>query len=571
MAAAQEERFTRVKNDAAFPRNSIAYCLAHAGIQLTNVDHIVFYEKPFLKFERLLETFLSFAPYGIKIFLKAMPIWLKEKLYFKKMLIKALKTIDEEWQPGERQLLFCKHHQSHAASAFYPSPFSSAIILTVDGVGEWETTSVSVGKDRHIQPVNHIVFPHSLGLLYSAFTYHLGFKVNCDEYKVMGLAPYGKPVYKDVILDKLVDVKADGSFQLNMKYFNYATGLTMTSKHFDKLFNIQRRLSEEPLTEQHMNIAASIQAAAENIMLKITSALYKKYRIDNLCLAGGVALNCVINTKILKQSGFKNVWIQPAAGDAGGALGAAYAVYHQYLGNPRTDVGNDKMKSCLLGPAFDDKQVLEALNEAGIAFERFEKQQLYAIVANEIAKGRVVGYFNGRMEFGPRALGARSILADARNPEMQSLLNQKIKFRESFRPFAPAVMEEFADEFFDLGVKSPYMLMVGEVKDEKKIKPQQQSASNIPMLNHVRSIIPAVTHVDYSARLQTVNPVDHPDFYQVIKAFYNLTGCPMVINTSFNRMDEPIVCSPQDAIKCFFGTGIDILVINEFLIRKPVP
>ena len=320
-----------------------------------------------------------------------------------------------------------------------------------------------------------------------------------------------------------------------------------------------------------MNIAASIQAAAENIMLKITSALYKKYRIDNLCLAGGVALNCVINTKILKQSGFKNVWIQPAAGDAGGALGAAYAVYHQYLGNPRTDVGNDKMKSCLLGPAFDDKQVLEALNEAGIAFERFEKQQLYAIVANEIAKGRVVGYFNGRMEFGPRALGARSILADARNPEMQSLLNQKIKFRESFRPFAPAVMEEFADEFFDLGVKSPYMLMVGEVKDEKKIKPQQQSASNIPMLNHVRSIIPAVTHVDYSARLQTVNPVDHPDFYQVIKAFYNLTGCPMVINTSFNRMDEPIVCSPQDAIKCFFGTGIDILVINEFLIRKPVP
>ncbi|OCX53004.1 hypothetical protein BEL04_01420 [Mucilaginibacter sp. PPCGB 2223] len=568
LAAAQEERFTRIKNDAAFPQKSIEYCLAYAGIRLSDVDHIVFYEKPFLKFERLLETFLSSAPYGIRPFLKAMPIWLKEKLYFKKMLVNALRRIDQEWRPGEGQLLFCKHHQSHAASAFYASPFSSAVILTVDGVGEWETTSVSIGAGHHIQPDCYIAFPHSLGLLYSAFTYHLGFKVNCDEYKVMGLAPYGKPVYLDIIFDELVDMKSDGSFQLNMKYFNYTTGLTMTSKHFDVLINAARRHPDEPISQKHMDIAASIQTAAEQIMLKITTALYAKHRIENLCLAGGVALNCVVNSKILKLSGFKNIWVQPAAGDAGGALGAALAVYHQYLDNKRLNTSQDRMQNSLLGPECTTNQVLQALNASGLAYEKYEKRQLYSTIASEIAGGKVVGYFNGRMEFGPRALGARSILADARNPEMQSLLNQKIKFRESFRPFAPAVLEEFADDYFDLGVKSPYMLMVGDVRSDKRIADQQQGETNVPSIKRARSVIPAVTHVDYSARLQTVNATDHPDFYQLIRTFFELTGCPMLINTSFNRMDEPIVCTPQDALDCFLGTGIDILVISEFLVRK---
>ena len=568
LAAAQEERFTRVKNDAAFPKKSIEYCMAYAGIRLADVDYIVFYEKPFLKFERLLETFLSFAPYGIWSFLKAMPIWLKEKLHFKKMLVKALQRIDREWRPGKDQLLFCKHHQSHAASAYYASPFLSAVILTVDGVGEWETTSVSVGKDHYIQSDSYITFPHSLGLLYSAFTYHLGFKVNCDEYKVMGLAPYGKPIYFDVIADKLVDVRADGSFQLNMKYFNYATGLTMTSRHFEVLLKTKRRLPEESLTTQHMDIAASIQAVTENIMVKITSALYNKYQIENLCLAGGVALNCVINSKILKLSGFKNIWVQPAAGDAGGALGAALAAYHQHLGYRRQYADRNFMQNCLLGPEYTVDQVLEALNKSRLAYHLYNKPTLYAVIAEEISAGKVVAYFNGRMEFGPRALGSRSILADARNLHMQRLLNQKIKFRESFRPFAPAVLEEFAEEYFDLTVTSPYMSMVGDVRHEKRITGPQSFKTDRSLLNQIRSVIPAVTHVDYSARLQTVNLTDHPDFYQLIKAFHSLTGCPMLINTSFNRMDEPIVCTPDDAIKCFLNTDIDVLVINEFLIRK---
>lgn len=568
VAAAQEERFTRIKNDSAFPLKSVEHCLNSAGIKLKDVDHVVFYEKPFLKFERLLDTFLAFAPFGIRPFLKAMPVWLKEKLYFRKMLVKALQQIDAGWQPTDEQLLFSKHHQSHAASAFFASPFSSAVILTADGVGEWETTSVAIGSDEAIEPVCHISFPHSLGLLYSAFTYHLGFKVNCDEYKVMGLAPYGKPVYVDIIFNQLVDLKPDGSFQLNMKYFNYAKGLTMTSKPFDVLFDAKRRSPDEPMTQLHMDIAASIQLAAEKIMLQITTALYKKYGIENICMAGGVALNCVINSKILKQSGFKNIWMQPAAGDAGGALGAALAAYHQHLGHKRNYNGSDIMRNCLLGPEYTTNQVFESLDKSGLVFKQYDRPELYKAIATEIAAGKVVGYFNGRMEFGPRALGARSILADARDPEMQHVLNQKIKFRESFRPFAPAVLEEFADEYFDLNVKSPYMLMVGKVREEKRIKNQQQDETGIALLKQIRSVIPAVTHVDNTARLQTVNEKEHPDFYQLIKAFYNLTGCPMLINTSFNRMDEPIVCTPDDAIKCFLNTGIDVLVINQFLVRK---
>ena len=567
LAAVQEERFTRIKNDAVFPENSIRYCLNIANINLSDVDYVVYYEKPFLKFERLLETYLQYAPAGIRSFMMAMPLWLKQKLYFKRMLTKELRSIDHKWNK-EQSVLFTEHHQSHASSAFFPSPFSKAVILTVDGVGEWQTTSVSIGEGNAIQPVRHINFPHSIGLLYSAFTYYLGFKVNCDEYKVMGLAPYGKPVYRELILRKLIDVKPDGSFRLNMKHFSYPIGLTMISSNFSKLFGNPVRTPGSKLTSFHRDIAASVQEATEYIMLKITTALHNQYAEDNLCLAGGVALNCVINSKILKHSGFKNIWIQPAAGDAGGALGAALAVYHQHLGYQRPSADSNFMQNCLLGPEYTTDQVLEALNKSGLAYHRYNKPTLYTVVAKEISAGKVVGYFNGRMEFGPRALGSRSILADARNPDMQRVLNQKIKFRESFRPFAPAILEEFAAEYFDLSVTSPYMLMVGEVRNEKRINDRQRVETDSPLLNQIRSVIPAVTHVDYSARIQTVNITEHSDFYQLIKAFHDLTGCPMLINTSFNRMDEPIVCTPEDAVKCFLNTDIDVLVINEFLIRK---
>lgn len=574
LVAVQEERFTRIKNDAAFPQNSIRFCLQYANISLNDVHHIVYYEKPFLKFERLLETHLAFAPTGIRSFLKAMPLWLKEKLYFKRMLLKGLQSIDPERTDKNTKILFTEHHQSHAASAFYPSPFNKAIILTVDGVGEWATTSVSKGEGNSIETISHINFPHSIGLLYSAFTYYLGFKVNCDEYKVMGLAPYGKPVYADVILNELIDVKSDGSFRLNMKYFNYATGLTMTGNNFNRLFKNPVREHGGELTPFHMDIAASIQKVTEDVMLKLTTALYQQYGEDNLCLAGGVALNCVANGKILKQSGFKNIWIQPAAGDAGGALGAALAVHYSYLRNERTPAANDAMQNALLGPRYSREEILEEIKLSAtvhkLQYQELTDTGLYTTIAADIAAGKIIGYFSGRMEFGPRALGARSIIADPRNPDMQSVLNKKIKFRESFRPFAPAVMEEHANEYFDLNAASPYMLLVAQVREDKRINTELNADETdaFARINHQRSVIPAVTHLDYSARLQTVNPEQHPDFYNLINAFYQLTGCPMVINTSFNRMDEPIVCTPKDALLCFLNTGIDVLVMDGFVIGK---
>jgi len=478
-----------------------------------------------------------------------------------------LQQIEPGWKNNGDNLLFTEHHQSHAASAFYPSPFNKAIILTVDGVGEWATTSVSKGDGNNIENISNINFPHSIGLLYSAFTYYLGFKVNCDEYKVMGLAPYGKPVYTDLILQELIHVKDDGSFRLNMKYFNYATGLTMTGIKFDQLFKNPRREPKAELSKFYMDMAASIQQATEYVMLKLTTGLYHQYKEDNLCLAGGAALNCVANGKILKRSGFKNIWIQPAAGDAGGALGAALAVYYEHLKQDRIVHLQDSMHNALLGPEYSADEIKQALVKHDLQFEQLADAELYMTIAKEIASGKIIGYFRGRMEFGPRALGARSIIADPRNVNMQSVLNKKIKFRESFRPFAPAVLEECANEYFDLGAASPYMLLVGKVREEKR-KPVTDEADSLKKINQERSVIPAVTHLDYSARLQTVNADQHPDFYGLINAFYKQTGCPMVINTSFNRMDEPIVCTPEDAILCFLNTEIDVLVVGSFLVRK---
>ena len=571
LAAVQEERFTRIKNDASFPENCIKYCLKFEKITLTDIDYVVYYEKPFLKFERLLETHLAFAPLGVISFLKAMPLWLKEKLYIKRLLIKSLQLIAPEWKYQKDKLLFTGHHQSHAASAFYASPFKKAVILTADGVGEWETTSVSLGQNNDIQPIYHINFPHSIGLLYSAFTYYLGFKVNCDEYKVMGLAPYGKPIYLDLIFKELIDIKPDGSFRLNMKYFNYPTGTTMTGKKFEKLFNVVKREPGGELTHFYINIAASIQKATEQVMLTISINLHNRFGVDNLCLAGGVALNCVINGEILKRSGFKKIWIQPAAGDSGGALGAALAVYYGYLKMERSITpGIDTMQNCLLGPAYEEVEITKVLMESNLAFTKLPEDRIYHTIAADIAGGKIVAYYSGRMEFGPRALGARSIIADPRAAGMQSILNQKIKFRESFRPFAPAVLEEHAVDYFDLEVTSPYMLLVAKLREDKRtnvsIDVDQTDIFN--SLNRQRSIIPAVTHVDYSARLQTVNMQQHPGLYKLISAFYALTGCPMVINTSFNRMDEPIVCTPEDAILCFLNTEIDILVLENFVVRK---
>jgi len=572
VAAAQEERFSRIKNDPAFPAHSIRYCLAEANISLNEVEFIAYYEKPFLKFERLLETYLAFAPKGWLSFMKAIPLWLRGKLLFKRMLTRELLKLEPSCSSVADKLLFSRHHLSHAASAYYPSPFSKAVILTVDGVGEWETTTVSVGEDNHITPAKHLNFPHSLGLLYSAFTYYLGFKVNCDEYKVMGLAPYGQPVYSNLIFKELIDVKSDGSFQLHLKYFEYPVGLKMTGKAFDKLFGRPARKAGEALDEFHMNMAASVQQVTEQVMLRLTQSLYHEYGINNLCLAGGVALNCVINAKILKRSGFERVWVQPAAGDAGGALGAAYAIYYEHLGNQRAVSGElDSMQNALLGPAYNNEEEIHAiLKQYNMPFQHLEENERNAFIASKLALGQVVGYFSGRMEFGPRALGARSILADPRNEKMQRTLNLKIKFRESFRPFAPAVLEEYADEYFDLNEPSPYMLMVGKVLENKRVGDEQQSYSGDlnAQINQVRSVIPAVTHVDYSARLQTVSRTTHPDFYKLINAFYELTGCPMLVNTSFNRMDEPIVCSPEDAVRCFLNTDIDILVINQFVVLK---
>ena len=569
IAAAQEERFSRKKNDDTFPVESVQYCLSTAGIMLSDVDHVVFYEKPFLKFERLLETYLAFAPKGYISFAKSMLVWLKEKLFLKKNIIKALSGLDNKWTG--KSLLFTSHHQSHAASAFYPSPFLEAVILTVDGVGEWTTTSVSIGKNSDIKLVKEIRFPHSIGLLYSAFTYYLGFKVNSDEYKVMGLAPYGKPKYLHLIFNKLVDLKPDGSFNLDMKYLNYCTGLTMTSHRFDELFGNVRRDPSSEITQFHMDVAASIQAATEKMMLTITSALYDEFKIDNLCLAGGVALNCVANGKILRESGFKNVWVQPAAGDAGGALGAAYAAYYELSGNTRLHIPlGDKMNNALLGPSYDQSTIREILRQRNIDYEELPAAEFHRTVAGYIAEGKVVGYFKGRIEFGPRALGARSILADPRNPDMQSILNQKIKYRESFRPFAPAVLKEYVSAQSETQRESPYLLQFAKVCPEHLI-PQgsdQPEKQGFDKLRVQRSTIPAVTHIDCSARIQTVSKDSHPDFHQLIDAFYDLTGVPILVNTSFNRMDEPIINTPEEALTCFYETEIDVLAIENFIVMK---
>ncbi len=571
ISAAQEERFSRKKHDPRYPFNAVKYVLKNSNLKLSEVDHIVFLEKPFLKFERLLETYLAFAPKGFTSFSMSMPIWLREKLFQKKFLFDNLKQHDENFKDINK-INFSEHHFSHAASAFYPSPFDEAIIVTLDGVGEWATTTVAVGKGNKISMLKEIHFPHSIGLLYSAFTYYTGFKVNSGEYKVMGLAPYGKPKYKDIIKKELIDLKDDGSFRLNMKYFNYTTGLTMTNEKFSKLFGEKVRNPEKDLlTQFHMDIAASIQEVTEEIVLRLTKSVSKELNIKNLCMAGGVALNCVANGKILKSDTFKNIWFQPAAGDAGGSLGAALAFWYQELKNKRKIVSNrDQMKGSYLGPSFKNEEVENILKSLGAKYEKFSEENLINTVANELKNEKTVGWFQGRMEFGPRALGARSIIADPRSDKMQKELNLKVKFRESFRPFAPSVLKEDVNEWFDLNSDSPYMLLVAEVKKNIQVPMNEndQKLFGIDKLNIKRSSIPAVTHVDYSARIQTVHQETNPRYYKLIKKFKDITGCPLLVNTSFNVRGEPIVCSIEDSFRCFMGTNLDILVCENFILLK---
>tara|TARA_B100001093_G_scaffold79834_1_gene71129 strand:+ start:3223 stop:5067 length:1845 start_codon:yes stop_codon:yes gene_type:complete len=572
IAAAQEERFSRKKHDPGFPSKAINYVLEESQLTLNQVDYIVFFEKPFLKFERLLETYLAMAPFGFKQFSLSMPIWLKEKLFQKKFIFDKLVELDESFN-DIKKLKFSEHHLSHASSAFYPSPFNEAVILTLDGVGEWATTTVAIGKGNNIEIVKEIHFPHSIGLLYSAFTYYTGFKVNSGEYKVMGLAPYGKPKYKDKILNELMDLKEDGSFRLNMSYFNYATGLTMTNNRFSDLFGQPvRNPKKDLLTQFHMDIAASVQAATEEIILRITNFMSKEFGIKNLCLAGGVALNCVVNGKILKDKNFKNIWIQPAAGDAGGSLGAALAYWHQDLNESRNKKINDKdqMKGSYLGPKFENNLIEEKLNFLDAKFEKFNEENLIKIIAKELSNGKTAGWFQGRMEFGPRALGGRSILADPRSEKMQKDLNLKVKFRESFRPFAPSVLSEEVSNWFDLDRESPYMLLVAEVKKNMQVKMNEENKKlfGIEKLNIKRSSIPAVTHIDYSSRIQTVHKETNPKYYNLLKEFKKITDCPVLVNTSFNVRGEPIVCSVEDAFNCFMGTNLDILVIEDFILYK---
>ena len=569
IAAAQEERFTRKKHDASYPKHAINYVLKEAGLKLSEVDHVVFYEKPFLKFERLLETYIGFSPSGFKSFSTSMPLWLSEKLFQKKMLYDALKEQDNNFN-DIKKINFSEHHLSHAASAFFSSPYDEAIILTLDGVGEWATTTVSLGKNNKISILKEIHFPHSLGLLYSAFTYFLGFKVNSGEYKVMGLAPYGEPKFKDIILDKLIDVKEDGSFRLSMDYFNYATGLTMTNSKFAKLFNMNRREPENNLSQIHMDMAASIQAATEEIVLKITRFLSKEYKLENLCMAGGVALNCVANGKILKEGLFKNIWIQPASGDAGGALGAAQAFYYQQLDNKRQILKTDSMNGSYLGPQFTDDQVENELKSCGANYKKLTQDQIINDTAKALSEEKAVGWFQGRMEFGPRSLGNRSIIADPRSENMQKNLNLKVKYRESFRPFAPAVLFEKVSEWFEINSESPYMLLVADVKKSKQLEMtnEQRNLFGIDKLNVKRSSIPSVTHVDYSARIQTVHKETNPTFYKLIEEFERITKYPILVNTSFNVRGEPIVCTATDAFNCFMGTDLDVLVCNNFILYK---
>ena len=569
-AAAQEERFSRKKHDARFPINAIKYVLEENNIKLSEIDFIVFFEKPFLKFERLLETYLAFAPKGFKSFSMSMPIWLREKLFQKKLIFDELNQIDENFN-DIKKIKFSEHHYSHAASAFFPSPFKEAIVLTLDGVGEWATTTVSIGKENNLEIIKEIHFPHSLGLLYSAFTYYTGFKVNSGEYKLMGLAPYGEPIYKELILKELIDVKDDGSFRLNMKYFNYATGLTMTNNKFAKLFGQKVRQAEsELLTQFHMDIAASIQAVTEEVVLKLTRDLSKEYNIKNLCMAGGVALNCVANGKILKDKVFENIWIQPAAGDAGGSLGAALAYWYKELKKPRTIDENDGMSGSYLGPKYNNEIIENKLKDLKGVFKKFSDLDLIKEVAAQLNNQKTIGWFQGRMEFGPRALGGRSILADPRSEKMQKILNLKVKFRESFRPFAPSVLREEVKNWFDLDCDSPYMLLVSEVKKSLQIpmNDNQKNLFGIDKLNIKRSNIPAVTHVDYTARVQTVHEETNKRYYDLIKEFNNLTSCPVLVNTSFNIRGEPIVNTIEDAFKCFMGTDLDLLVCENFILYK---
>jgi len=569
IAAAQEERFSRKKHDASYPSNAIKYVLEESKLDLNEIDHIVFFEKPFLKFERLLETYMAFAPRGFKSFSLSMPLWLREKLFQKKFLFDQLKEQDNKFKDINK-IKFSEHHYSHAASAFYPSPFDEAVILTLDGVGEWATTTVAIGKKNKLEIIKEIHFPHSLGLLYSAFTYYIGFKVNSGEYKLMGLAPYGKPIYKDVIKEKLLDLKNDGSFKLNMKYFNYTTGLTMTNQKFSKLFDHPVRDSKKDLlTQFHMDIAASIQTVTEEIVLKITKNISQEYKIKNLCLAGGVALNCVANGKIHNEKIFDNIWIQPAAGDAGGSLGAALAYWYHELEKPRIEF-KDQMKGSYLGPKFENETIEKKLKSLKANYKKHSPKDLLLLTANELANEKTVGWFQGRMEFGPRALGGRSILADPRSEKMQKELNLKIKFRESFRPFAPSVLREDLNEWFELDGDSPYMLLVSEVKKDKqiKIKKEDENLFGIDKLNIKRSSIPAITHVDYSARIQTVHKETNSRYYDLIKEFKKITNCPVLVNTSFNVRGEPIVCSIEDAFNCFMGTNLDILVIEDFILYK---
>lgn len=569
-AAAQEERFTRKKHDPAFPTNAIQYCLDEAGVDLDSVDYICFFEKPFLKFERLLETYLANAPRGFASFRMAIPVWIKEKLFQKTNLINELRPFGTS-DNIEEKLLFAEHHQSHAASAFYPSPFDEAVVLTMDGVGEWSTASVSIGKGDKLKLVKELRWPHSLGMLYSAFTYYTGFRVNSGEYKVMGLAPYGEPKYADLIMEKLLDVKEDGSFWLDQTYFNYATGLTMTTDKFHSLFGGPPRSPEDTLTQREMDLAASVQVVTEEIMLRITRNIAQSYGISNLCMAGGVALNCVANGKILKDGHFDNVWIQPAAGDAGGALGAVYAAYHDHLDQPRVECDtHDHMKGSYLGPEFAQDEIEKRLTASKAVFSVHSDEDLFRLTAQSLADGEAVGWFSGRMEFGPRALGGRSILGDPRNPEMQKTLNLRIKYRESFRPFAPSVLSEDTANYFELDTDSPYMLQVANVKEEHRLpmSEEQTNLFGIEKLNVPRSNIPAVTHVDYSARIQSVHHSTNPRYHELISQFKEITGCSLVVNTSFNVRGEPIVCTPEDAFRCFMGTGMETLVVGNCLMRK---
>ena len=570
VAAAQEERFTRKKHDSRFPENAVNYCLAEAAISLSDVDRVVFYDKPLVKFERLLETYLSYAPNGLRSFIAAMPIWLKEKLYLKTTLKDELRKIAGGKNERIPSLLFAEHHQSHAASAFYFSPFDSAAVLCLDGVGEWATTSAWRGNGKDLEALWEIDFPHSLGLLYSAFTYYTGFRVNSGEYKLMGLAPYGEPKYVDLILDNLLDLKADGTFRLNMDYFNYCTGLTMTNKRFDKLFGGPPRAAESELKQREMDIAASIQVVTETVVLRLASTLHKETGESNLCLAGGVALNCVANGRVLREGPFENIWIQPAAGDAGGALGAASIVWHEQEDQQRTVNGKDKMRGSYLGPRFSEDEVREQLDQHGAVYEQLEDAALFPRLAEILDSDNVVGWFQGRMEFGPRALGGRSIVGDPRSSKMQSVMNLKIKYRESFRPFAPSVLAERVSDYFEQDAESPYMLIVAPVQKNLRVEmsDQQKELFGIEKLNVKRSELPAITHVDYSARIQTVHHDTNPRYYDLLKAFDTRTGCGVLVNTSFNVRGEPIVCTPDDAYRCFMRTEMDYLVVNDFLLSK---